>query len=592
MNKFNLRVTHPKNEGRRNIMKNLKLVVLSALLIGCMAMMAQAIPYYQLAGDFQLPSPGWNVSDSSYQFYDTGTGLYALTTTVVSDAPGSHSGFSGGGYKITNSYGNWNTLEGNNSWIVTTVANQVVTWYLDPNQEDTSWTPNTNVVWSTAQTCTTGIYTAVGLDTWLGNTIDFDPTFSGATMHSIGGGIYALSFTFSTTTINPALAPVKAYKVDLNKGTNEEIANDGVGFSEAGQYGNVLNIASYNSHDTITLYVDTIKGKLKVVQAYPAVSGQAPWYALGDITGLAQLPSTEMSLASTGIYTLNAVATFSDNTHWVNVTDQAGNRHPTSSNTLGAFFNATTGQSVTLTYDANTHLDGWLPYTNFAYATPTSTIGTHTYGIVGQVDTFFGVGADWSPTLGFETMTSTDGLTYVWEGVVVPGISTLQQFGGKICVDNGYTLQIGNDGKSISGNPPNISIKCIAGDTILFKADVYRGRYIIQNLTHPATAEPQPTVTPNGGKPGSSGTLTASGGTPPYIGWTSSDTTAVEITGFTGTIANVNYNTIGSSMVTVYDSLGQSGSAVISTTPTSAPLAPESAFSSQTRSTILWDFKE
>jgi len=588
-------------------MKKLMIIGLSALLMTCMVMVSQAT-YYGFCGDIQ----GWN-NNAPNQFSSTTGGLYSFTTTVPSDTPGSHSGFTGNGYKILSQISTWNAYENNNSWYVTTTNNQVVTWYADPNQEDTSWSPSVNVIWSTAQVCTTGIYQAVGLDTWLGDT-NGDYDVSAAThsnvMTSIGGGIYSLSFTFSTTTINPALAPVKAYKVALNNGWNEQIAVDGSDFFSTGNPG-TLPVACYNAHDTVTLYVDTIKGKLKVVQAFPPVSGTAPWYAIGDITGAAQLPSTQMPYAGSGLYVLTTTATFSSNTHWVNVTDQAGNRHPTSAQTLGAFFSASSGQSVNITYDTNTHLDGWLPFTNFVYTTPTTTIGTHTYGVVGQNLTFFNLGAsDWDTNLGIEYMNDTgangdlvagDNI-WTWQGVVIASVSTLSLYNGKVLADpgtQGYTFQIGDDGKSISGNPPNNQLYCIAGDTIRVQCNVATGRVLFQNLTHPATANPKPSIVGSPGQPGISHVFTASGGTPAYvngnpnyIGWTSSDTTKVQITGFSGTTANVSYLALGTSTVTVYDSLGQTGTYVAQVVTTSAPLAPESASSLKNSDSILWSINE
>jgi hypothetical protein len=336
--------------------------------------------------------------------------------------------------------------------------------------------------------------------------------------------------------------------------------------------------------------VDTIKGKIKYTQVYPPISGSAPWYALGDISGAAQLPSNTMTNAGGGLYSFTTVATFSLSTHWVTIVDQVGNRHPGSSNTFGAFFNATTGQSVNITYDTNTHLDGWLPYTNFVYTSPTTTIGTHLYSFVGQ-GTFFGL-SDWVANSGATLMTDTSGGNniYTWQATVSSTFSGVAQLAWKVAVDQAFTLQIGSDGKSISGNPDNNVINVSQGDIVQFFCDVYKGRVTAKNLTHAGYLTPS--VAPTNGQPGHSGVLSASGGTPPYIGWTSSDTTFVQIAGFSGNTATVNYIAYGSSTITVYDSNGQTGTAVVSTVPTSAPLAPESAFSSQTRSTILWDFKE
>jgi len=579
-------------------MKNLKLVVLSVLLISCLIVLVQAQGIPQVAGGF--PGENWSTANPSWELYNTNTGIWSLTTTIASP--------NGYEYKLDwdDVANSWNQEDptGQNAWALITTANESITFYYETGV-DTTWSPDTANMWNTANISTTG-YTAQGFLSWLGSANDTNFTFPGAVMHSAGNGIYTTIVVFPT--INPATTGSKGFWVELNS-VNGSIGDQiGAGLEYGGNAGfinsiadngslpNALPVAAFYQNDTITFWADTIRGRLKITHTNPGLPGP-PWYATGDYIPVTPggiytygNASTILSTSGNGIYTGNFSVTYSSITHFVNVVDAAGNRHPVTSGNQGTYFSLTAGQVITVTYDASTHLDGWLPFTNFVYSSNTADRGPHQYNVVGTF-TNFGF-TDWDLTNANLIMNDTSSYSggnpniYTWIGYATK-TATLEW---KIALDEGWNLQIGTDGASLLGNPPNNALQVYTGDTVLFKADVYHGRFIANNLTH--NVIPSPIVLPNNGKPGTSGTVSASGGTAPYIAWTSSDTAAVQITGFSGSIANVNYIAYGSSTITVYDSLGQTGSAVVSTVPTSAPLAPESAFSNESHNTILWDIKE
>jgi hypothetical protein len=574
-----------------NIMKNLKLIVLSALLTSCLVLFAQAQSYFQVTGQDE----GWSNNDPTWQMVNTDTGVYTFTTTI--SGAGEHA------WKVITQQGSWtdNAPGGSNAWFLLTGSAATVTFYWS-NILDTTWSNSSGNLWTNYNAATTATlaYVAVGMDKWLNDTVngDYDPTWAPAQMTNIGNGIYQLQVTFPT--IDPATAGTKAFKVAMMGGWNEQIGADNP-LNSGGSWGfnenaDSLPLGAFYQNDTILLQADTIHGRLRIIHSNPGIQG-APFYCLGDDQGSVPNGGTQMTSAGGGLYTANVAVTFSSATHYNSVIDSAFDTYP--NNTLGAYFQGTTGQIVITTFDTNTYTDGWLPYTNFVYTANTTTWGTHTYGIVGQMLTFFGLGAsDWDTALGVAYLSNTtqygipaSDSIYSWEGVVVSTVSTQQILNWKCIVDDAYTLQINYYGKGYTGGEAgNNTIFAQAGDTILFEADIAKGRETAINKTHAGYLIPS--VLPNNGKPSTSGTVSASGGSGTYIAWSSSDTAAVQITGFSGNIANVNYVAYGSSTVTVWDSNGQKGSAIVSTVPTSAPLAPESAFSAVNHNTILWDFKE
>jgi len=570
-------------------MKTLKLITLSVVMMMCLVIFVQA-QTIQITGSME----GWNTNSPSWNMYNTNTGVWTLTTTLPT--AGEYD------WKLDAGGASWSPEwpTGWNSWVLTTTANQTVTFYFS-QLADNTWSPSSSLLWNTANINTTN-YMAEGFLTWLGASNDTNLNFPAAVMQPAGNGIYTTMVIFST--INPATTGFKSFWVNMNGpgATQEQI---GAGQAYGGNWGfidalvggpglpNALPLSAFYQNDTITLWADTIHGRLKVTHTNGPTVGP-PWYAIGDVGGSQYTNANANTLMTTSngtIYTLNVVATYSSVTHFINVVDQLANRHPISSANQGTYFSLTSGQTITVTYDASTHLDGWLPFTNFVYSSNTADRGPHQYNVVG---TFSNFGfTDWDLTNANLIMNDTTVYSggnpniYTWVGVA----TNTANLAWKVALDANWWGQIGTDGASLNGNPPNNSLQIYTHDTVLLKADVYHGRFIAQNLTH--NVLPSPIITPSNGKPGTVGVLSASGGTPPYIGWVSSNPTEVTITGFSGSQANVSFGaTYGSSTITVYDSLGQTGTAVASVVPTSAPLAPESAVSYENRNTTLWSINE
>jgi len=566
-------------------MKTLKLIALSAVMTCCLVLFAHAQNYFQVTGQDE----GWGNNDPNWVMSQVSTGVYAFTTTI--SGAGVHL------WKVITEQGSWtnNVPGGSNNGLFlvpTGTASTTVTFYYSA-RVDTTWSDFSANYWTSMSSVTAESlqYVAVGCDSWLGDSQDYDPTYVGATMVNVGGGIWQKQIVFNT--FNPVTAGTKSFKVAMNGGWNEQIGADnpfnGGGYWGFGNNCDALTFGAFYQNDTVTLQADVVEGRLRVLHSHPGVTG-APWYVISDVNPLPIL----MTNAGGGLYTYSTTPTWTDTTSWFNVLDTNFDEHPSdAAGQGGCWYSATNGVAVTATYDTNTHTDGYLPFTNFVYTSPTTSIGTHSYALTGQLFSFFSIGgSDWN---GNQTpiYDPTGSLVYSTTLVVVSSISTFQTLNWKEYTDSSWTQQIGINGRTQgAGGPPNNTINCIAHDTIQFQVDINHGRVKATNLTHPLQAYPQPVVFPNNGKPGTVGVISASGGTAPYLAWYSSNTAFVQITGFSGSQANVSYIAYGSSTITVQDSYGQTGSAIVSTVPTSAPLAPESANSYGNRNTSLWSINE
>lgn len=604
-------------------MKKIILVLVCLMMACSLGYQAQAQSNYVC---LDTPSP-YTTANSAWLMSNGGSGIYSLTTTIATQ--GSHKWWLLSISASTtiavppNVPSSW-------SWILTTTVNQQVTFYANFNK-DATWSPESTHIYTTANVSTTSAfgfnggprYVAVGIDTWFGDTSDNDylqtypSTSAKLLMHDdglngdkvAGDGIYSVQVPMSNYALTTS--ETRSYRVVSNYNTSsatlETIGCDVNSQTNWGfaYKGSTLPITVVFSSDTILLECDTLQGRIRATHSG---SSSAPWYALGDLSGL--IPSDTVNrmyddgthgdpTAGDGKYSITVNATFSTNTHWVNVINEFNQRHPSDASNSGSWFAGTTGQNVVITFDTNTYTDGFLPYTNFAYTTDTSTIGAHVYCVVGDLSTFFGYGtinfdlhsvytAAYNASPLYFDQSAGDSI-FTFQNVVVPAVTTTSQMRWKWTLDDVYTQQIGANGRSM-GNPPNNLINAIGGDTILFEVDVVSGRIKATNLTHAGYAVP--VVSGTNGQPGHVVTFTASGGTPPYLVWNSSNTTAIQILGFSGNTATVSLANYGTSTVTVQDSYGQQGVGVFSVVATSAPLAPESESFDENRNTVLWHINE
>jgi hypothetical protein len=565
-------------------MKYLKFSALTMMVAVLSIAIASA---YNAVGSFN----GWNNNDGALVMLDNGTNGDAVAGDNIFTCQTSIATAGSYEWKIVTTAGDWNTSlpSGSNSWFQTTTDNQVVKFYLDLNV-DSTWTPMTQVLYTSAQVATT--YTAVGMQTWLGHTQDWDNAYAAAKMHddglngdaAAGDGIYTLRITFST--IDPTTTGAKSYKVALDNAWSHQIAS---GSEDGNSWGFSINgnnksIASINSADTIYLYADSIKGRLKVSQSFVPRQGP-PWYSIGDVQGsiLNSLTLVNDSaangdaVAGDGIFSRSFLVTFDSITHWSRITDEKGTRYPGSSSDKGCYYSAVSGDNVLFTFNTNTALDGWYPYTNYVY-TSGAFIGSHTYTAVGDCQTAFGTLSDWDPSTLLTRMvddgTNGDAIAgdsiYTYQGVIASTVTTLNDYHFKVALDGGWTLQIGNDGRSMNSDPGTYWFQAFGGDTVKLFADVVRGRIKAVNLNR--NTHPQPVISAEGGNPGQVKTFTVSGGTIPYLAWSSSDTSVVQIQSFAGDSCVVKFGAIGSATITVYDGWGETGTKIVTTSATSAPL--------------------
>ena len=568
-------------------MKYSKVLILTMIMMCFMVYSAYAL---NAVGSFN----GWNNNDTTVYMYDDGTHGDAVAAdkvytcqTVIATA-GNYE------WKICTSYGNWSGTypSGSNSWFQTTTASQLVKFYIDFNI-DSTWSPSSAVCYTNAQ-ASKGLFNAVGMNTWLGAAGDYDPAFAGGSMHDDGingdatasDGIYSLRITFPV--IDPSTTGAKAFKVAVDTSWTHQI---GSGQEDGGSWGfnisaNTKPISSINAADTIMLYCDTIKGRLRVTQSFVTRPGP-PWYAIGDVQGAGLTSLTLMNdsaqngdvTASDGIFTRSFAVTVASDSHWTSTVDEKGTRAPASSNQKGCPYSSTASQTIKAFYDSNTTLDGYMPFTKYTY-TDISTLGTHTYLAVGDFQSEMG-GTDWNQG-SLLTQMHDDGIggdavsgdkIYTYRAIFPSTVTTLSDFHYKVALDQAWDMQIGGDGRSINGSPGDRWFRAISGDTVILTCDVFKGRIKAVNLNRDAT--PRPSLQADNGNPGQTKIFTVTGITT-IIGWNSSDTSKVQILSWTGSIATVKFNGIGTATVTVYDEYGLSDAKVVQVSATDAPLYDDS----------------
>jgi len=239
------------------------------------------------------------------------------------------------------------------------------------------------------------------------------------------------------------------------------------------------------------------------------------------------------------------------------------------------FQTTTDNQLVKMFLDFNVD-STWSPSSAVFYTTAQAVTTGH-YVAVGM-QTWLGHTQDWDNAYAGALM-HDDGLNgddssgdniFTFEGVIASTVTTLTDFHFKVALDGVWTLQIGNDGRSMNCDPGTYWFQALGGDTVRLVADVVKGRIKASNLNR--DTHPQPTISAQGGNPGQIKSFTVYGGTIPYLAWSSSDTSVIEIQSYADNTCVVKYGAIGSSTITVFDGWGETDSRVITTSATNAPL--------------------
>jgi len=213
-------------------------------------------PVWYARGDFN----GWGTTD---QLYDDGThgdvvsgdGIHTALVTIAST--GRHE------FKIATEDWSLSHPSSGNSWLYTTVEDEVVTITFDTNSYSDGWLPETNIIGVNPES---GTWTAVG--DWQG----WDNANPTTAMTSLGGGMYEVT----TTITSPGSYQYKAVKT----GTWDAIGADGRSVN--------ANTAAFDTTDpdqNVTFMLDALKGRVNVevepVPPKPKPDDNVWWDGLG-----------------------------------------------------------------------------------------------------------------------------------------------------------------------------------------------------------------------------------------------------------------------------------------------------------------------
>jgi hypothetical protein len=196
-------------------------------------------PAWYARGDFN----GWGTTDP---LYDDGThgdvtptdGIYTALVAVAT----------AGRYEFKVASEDWSVgyPTSGNSWLDTTVADEVVTVTFDTNVYDDDWLPETNIIGVSTEP---GTWTAVG--DWQGWN-NADPTTA---MSTLGGGQYQ----FTASIASPGSYQYKA----VNTGTWDAIGADGRSINA-----NTVSFETTEAGQDVTFTVDAFAGRVKVEVEY------------------------------------------------------------------------------------------------------------------------------------------------------------------------------------------------------------------------------------------------------------------------------------------------------------------------------------
>jgi glycosidase len=194
---------------------------------------------------------GW--SGTQDQLYDDGThgdlvsgdGVYSLNYTFAS----------AGDYFWKITVNDWSTNYPNNNAWLTVAAGQTVRFTLDTNNHNDDWWPKSNIVNANDVLPTT--WTAVGA--WQG-WANANPA---SALSTFGSGQYAVTYTVASPT-NYSFKIVKTGEWEHQYGAGGRAADSQGGASE-------VNFQTYQANQTIGFYLDTARGRVKVVSIPPAV---------------------------------------------------------------------------------------------------------------------------------------------------------------------------------------------------------------------------------------------------------------------------------------------------------------------------------
>jgi hypothetical protein len=472
-------------------MQTMKLT-LTVAAIASVAALATAQPWANnyAAGEDPVFNPAWTPNAPAYLMTNLGGNVYGIDITPAGVGPGVYNRFQ---WKVTD--GTWsNSAPANsdeNAYGRATTTATVVSLRCDFNAQNDGFIPDVGVngqngilytipkVWDGAAK----VILVGDFNGWSNNDLTYELKDDGvAPDQTANDGIYTGQFTFSAGTHQFLVLPV--FGSDPG---SWDLKLSQRGISAGGN----LQVAVTGS-DPYTFTVDTNKGRIKIESTAPPITYPT---ALSSAWSTVPGPDTQLfddgtngdAVAGDGIYSRlftisNASAGGIDK---VNVLHN-GNTYPA---TGGYPFTSANGLQVLVSYDTNTYSDGYLPATKFVWVNasrrllPGSPNGPVSVNVTGDFVSLLG-GSDWNPgdplTQLADNGTNGDAVagdkiyTIVFPGSIVPAMSGKNwkatggswdwQYGSP---DNGFTL---------NGNNPNMTLNTVAGQDLVFKVDAITGR--------------------------------------------------------------------------------------------------------------------
>jgi len=454
-------------------------LTVAALCAVAAAASAQPWTNNYAVGEGPVFSPAWDPAAPAYLMSNLGGNVYGITITPGGAGSGAYGKFQ------------WKVSDG--SWSNTAPANSPENAYgrapntnpvqlrCDFNVQNDGYIPDVGVngqngilytipkVWDGAS----NVILVGDFNSWNNNDLTYALHDDGVAPDATANdGIYSGEFTFSTGTYGYLVLP----KFGSDAGS-WDLKLSPRGIADGGNLQLVVT-----SSDPIQFFVDTNKGRIKVVSTaapitYPCALSPAWDMTPGLTTKLFDDGTNGDAVAGDGIYSRAfTVANGSDvaklNVFYNNNTYPATGGYP---------FKATTGTLVLVSFDTNSYADGYLPSTNIVWVQPSKRLlpgdplGPTSVHVTGDFVADLG-GGNWNPADPLTQLSDLGNGIYgvTFPGSIVPAMSSKNwkatggswdwQYGSP---DNGFTL---------NGNNPNMTLNTTAGTDLQFKVDVITGR--------------------------------------------------------------------------------------------------------------------
>ncbi len=475
-------------------------LTLTVAALSSVAAVALAQPWATniAAGEGPVFNPAWDPSAVAYQMTNLGGNVYGITITPGGAGPVSYNRFQ---WKVTD--GSWsNSAPANTSENAygRTDGTGTIDLRCDFNAQGDGFIPDVGVngqngILYTVPKVWDGVAKVILVGTfngWSNNDTTYELKDDGVAPDATAGdGIYSGQFSFTPGTYDFLVLPM----FGSDPGSWDlKLSQRGIAD------GSNLSLV-VTSTDPINFYVDTNKGRIKWESSAPPITYPC---ALSSAWSLVPGPATQLFddgtngdvVSGDNIYTRAFTVSSASGTgiDKVQVLD-GGNMYPA---TAGYPFKSWNGATVIVMYDKNNYSDGYLPATKIVWVDPAKRLlpgdplGPASVHVTGDFVSDLG-GSNWNPSDPLTQLApiGSDLYEITFPGAIVTAMSGKYwkatggswdwQYGSP---DNGFTL---------NGNNPNMSLATTAGQDLQFKVDAVTGRAgygqpTIANPTRPASA--------------------------------------------------------------------------------------------------------